>query len=548
MNGKILVGDVLEKIKEIPDESIDCVITSPPYWGLRDYGTGDAQWGLEDNFNKYLDKLDLLMDECWRVLKKTGTCWINLGDTYSGGGGKAVEQSFNRDRNINTEANPNTPAKSKYRHRVGKSRFGIPERFYVRCIDNGWIARNHIPWVKSNSMPSSVTDRFTNKWESVFFFAKAKKYYFNLDAIRVPVKGTYKPFNRRVREAKRLKASGDEGAIIMAKMSDEEEGHTDKNGFRIKTKYGDLITETKYRQGMNKERGNNLIEKRNLPEQKEFVDKLRELFTVDELVQCGLTKTTVEHWFRYDDIGFAYPDVEDWRKVNTDLFPELLKVYFVTDDINPEDRMTYDSNAKTKNIKSPTGSAERTLIDLNTNVKRNMESRERSAIRGKNPGDVFEINTRPFAKAHFATFPPALPEKILKCACPVQVCNKCGKARTSISERQIPPEDVFTNTRNTEDWKSNGQSKHNNGKVVGKGQKYQDWLNEHPNIITGYTECGCNAGFEAGTVLDPFFGSGTVGLVADQLDLNWIGIELKEEYAEIARKRIGDQEKLTKHL
>ena len=368
MNGKILIGDVLEKIKEIPDESVDCVITSPPYWGLRDYGTGDAQWGLEGNFNEYLDKLDLLMNECWRVLKKTGTCWINLGDTYSGGGGKAVEQSFNRDRNIDTEANPNTPAKSKYRHRMGKSRFGIPERFYVRCIDNGWIARNHIPWVKANSMPSSVADRFTNKWESVFFFAKAKKYYFNLDAVRVPTKGEYKPFNRRVREAKRLKASGDEGAIIMAKMSDEEEGHTDKNGFRIKTKYGDSI-------------------------------------------------------------------------------------------------------AKTKNIKSPTGSAERTLIDLNTNVERNMESRNRSALRGKNPGDVFEINTRPFAKAHFATFPPALPEKILKCACPK----------------------------------------------------------------------GC-------VVLDPFFGAGTVGLVADQLELNWIGIELKEEYAEIARERIGDQEKLTKHL
>ena len=136
MNRTILQGDVLEKIKEIPGKSIDVVISSPPYWGLRDYGV-EGQLGLEPDFNDYLNTMQKIMDEIKHVLKDTGTCWINLGDTYN-----------------------------------NKSLVGIPERFYINCIDNGWIARYHIVWTKNNCMPSSVKDRFTNKWESVFFFTK----------------------------------------------------------------------------------------------------------------------------------------------------------------------------------------------------------------------------------------------------------------------------------------------------------------------------------------------------------------------------------------
>jgi len=167
LNRQILVGDVLEQLIRIPEKSIDCVITSPPYWGLRDYGV-EGQWGLEPDFHDYLKSMQLLMEALSRVLKDTGTVWINLGDTYG----------FNQ----------------------GKSRHGIPERFYINCIDSGWIARNHIPWYKSNSMPSSIKDRFTNKWESIFFFAKQQRYYFNLDAVREKVWTETKPFNIRVRE------------------------------------------------------------------------------------------------------------------------------------------------------------------------------------------------------------------------------------------------------------------------------------------------------------------------------------------------------------
>ena len=194
LHRKILIGDVLEKMLEIPDESIDVIISSPPYWGLRDYGA-DGQWGLEKDFNEYLDKLDKLMDQCKRVLKPTGTCWINLGDTYStvSGGMKDLKNGVKKkygkvdygvghahtgDGKPELDGAFSVDQAKMYNNLQSKSRVGIPERFYIRCIDKGWIARNHIPWVKANSMPSSVKDRFTNKWESVFFFAKNQKYYF----------------------------------------------------------------------------------------------------------------------------------------------------------------------------------------------------------------------------------------------------------------------------------------------------------------------------------------------------------------------------------
>ena len=142
MNGKILIGDVLEKIKEIPDESVDCIITSPPYWGLRDYGE-EGQWGLEMDFHDYLDKLDKLMDECRRVLKKTGTCWVNLGDTYASSGGASRhyghgERQYEDPKYANDKGGKFIDPQTYPQGVTTKSRMGIPERFYIRCIDKGW--------------------------------------------------------------------------------------------------------------------------------------------------------------------------------------------------------------------------------------------------------------------------------------------------------------------------------------------------------------------------------------------------------------------------
>lgn len=175
---KIVQGDCLELMRELPDGSVDCVITSPPYWGLRDYGV-NGQLGLESTHKEYITKLCNIFDEVKRVLKKPGTCWVNIGDTYASGGGKGVEQSMKRRLATTTGAYPDNSPNSKLRNTMGKCLVGIPERFRLEMTDNrGWTLRNTIIWHKPSCMPSSVSDRFTVDFEYLYFFVKQRKYYF----------------------------------------------------------------------------------------------------------------------------------------------------------------------------------------------------------------------------------------------------------------------------------------------------------------------------------------------------------------------------------
>lgn len=149
---KIYNGNALDVLKTFPDECVDMVITSPPYWALRDYGA-EGQLGLESTFQEYINKLCDIFDEVKRVLKKSGSCWVNLGDAYSGSG-KGVGGI------------------------KSKSLLQIPSRFAIEMCNRGWILRNEIIWHKPNAMPQSVRDRFTVDYEKLFFFVKSKKYYF----------------------------------------------------------------------------------------------------------------------------------------------------------------------------------------------------------------------------------------------------------------------------------------------------------------------------------------------------------------------------------
>lgn len=166
----------MEVLRTLGDESVDCVVTSPPYWALRDYGM-DGQLGLERTPEEYVANLCDVFDEVKRVLKKTGTCFVNIGDTYYGGG---------RNR-----CNHNPKVKSKTVRGlvdlgdtlpgpkgVSKSLAQIPARFAIEMSRRGWILRNEIIWHKPNCMPQSVRDRFTVDFEKVFFFVKNPKYYF----------------------------------------------------------------------------------------------------------------------------------------------------------------------------------------------------------------------------------------------------------------------------------------------------------------------------------------------------------------------------------
>ena len=169
---EIIEGDTLDQLKKFPDESIDCVITSPPYWALRDYGV-DGQLGLEPTFQEYIIHLCDIFDEVKRVLKKEGTCWVNLGDTYN------RNKKGKTDNKISDYLKNTTTNLHKKRGNLpDKSLCQIPSRFAIEMSNRGWILRNEIIWHKPNCMPSSVKDRFTVDFEKVFFFVKNKKYWF----------------------------------------------------------------------------------------------------------------------------------------------------------------------------------------------------------------------------------------------------------------------------------------------------------------------------------------------------------------------------------
>jgi DNA modification methylase len=176
---KIINGNSLEVLKTIPDNSIDCCITSPPYWGLRDYGH-DEQLGGESDFKQFVINLANVFDEVKRVLKPTGTCFVNLGDTYASG----VRAKNGADVNTNDPKNPNANRSKVAPNRMGcglpeKCLCLVPERFSIEMIDRGWILRNTIIWHKPNQMPQSATDRFTVDFEKIYFFTKnSTGYYF----------------------------------------------------------------------------------------------------------------------------------------------------------------------------------------------------------------------------------------------------------------------------------------------------------------------------------------------------------------------------------
>lgn len=198
--------DALSGLRMLPDESIDCIVTSPPYWQMRDYGLDPILWGGDDGCkhayaaygfctrcggwlgqlgqeptrDDFIAHLCLIFDECRRVLKPTGTLWVNLGDSYS------------KPYKYNTRQNPKWYERTKNdsclidmyvdktRHRIpSKSLCNIPNKFADEMILRGWLLRNEVIWHKPACMPASVRDRFTVDFEKLFFFAKNTHYYFN---------------------------------------------------------------------------------------------------------------------------------------------------------------------------------------------------------------------------------------------------------------------------------------------------------------------------------------------------------------------------------
>lgn len=173
----ILVGDARTRLAEIPEQSVQCVITSPPYWGLRDYGEAD-QIGLEQTPTEYVQEMVKVFDAVWRVLKDDGVVWLNLGDSYAGNNSRASDNGragFGNEREgVFTKTGDGIKPKDLV---------GIPWRVAFALQEAGWYLRQDIIWHKPNPMPESVTDRCTKAHEYVFLLSKFPQYYFDNEAI-----------------------------------------------------------------------------------------------------------------------------------------------------------------------------------------------------------------------------------------------------------------------------------------------------------------------------------------------------------------------------
>lgn len=213
---RLILGDCVEELAGLEAGSVQCCVTSPPYFGLRDYGA-DGQIGLEETPEAYVAELVAVFREVRRVLRDDGTVWLNLGDSYT--------SSAHKTGNVNNSSSTLQGGKSTQASAASvqgkfiydtkpKDLIGIPWRVAFALQADGWYLRQDIIWHKPNPMPESVTDRCTKAHEYVFLLTKSKKYYYDAEAVAekaTDVTGTVRFSSRRAEGGRDIKATGNEG-------------------------------------------------------------------------------------------------------------------------------------------------------------------------------------------------------------------------------------------------------------------------------------------------------------------------------------------------
>ena len=208
MTAKILIGDVRARLKDIETGSVQTCVTSPPYWGLRDYGN-DGQIGLETTIAEYVNNMVEVFREVKRTLRDDGTLWLNLGDSYAGSGkGRNLDGTVHVSALIAKQGTSagtvmgNVPSGLVPEGLKAKDLIGVPWRVAFALQDDGWYLRQDIIWAKPNPMPESVTDRCTKSHEYLFLLSKSSKYYFDNNAIKEP--SVSKDNTKRDRDSSKL--------------------------------------------------------------------------------------------------------------------------------------------------------------------------------------------------------------------------------------------------------------------------------------------------------------------------------------------------------
>lgn len=439
------IGDAVELLRAMPPESVDTVITSPPYHSLRDYGVS-GQIGMEPTLEEYHDRLLEVTAELYRVMKSTSVLFWNHGDSYGGSGGAGGDHNKGGLRE-------GQPKVGRSVNTVAKCLTMQNERLIMRMVDEqGFVLRNRIIWHKNNGMPSSVQDRFANKYEPIYMLVKSNNpaYYCNSKT-------------GAMQRDKPPGTKGEEGVDWDSREVMSEDCST-----------GEVSTEIKK---VSYWRGH-------------------------------------DYWFDLDSVRVPHKDATEVKY-----------------------RMKLRKN-KNYNVKAPYGSntpyrhnsARTTSQESPNRIWGDNATLDRLIASGKNPGDVWTIPTQPFSGSHFAVFPPPLIEPMIKAGCPAEICPVCGLPRVRVVDREFVPQQDVSEAK---------------GIRGANDQKPMDASNQWQGVprgttthrTTGWTSCSCGAGYVAGTVLDPFCGSGTVLEVCRLLNRNAIGIELNPEYAPMIRER-----------
>ncbi len=221
---EIRIGDVLDRLREMPANSVDCVVTSPPYWGLRDYGI-EGQLGLEPTLKQHLDKMVEVFEEIRRVLKPEGTCWINYGDCYAT---TPAGHKAEKDGRIRTAKDDRTFTQKPFSTIQGslkpKDLCMVPNRLAIALQDAGWWVRSEIIWAKPNPMPESVRDRPAMAHEKIWLVTKSPRYFYDKEAVRQGRVGT-EDANGFRGDSYTGNTAGNRKRIGNERVSDKQRGH-----------------------------------------------------------------------------------------------------------------------------------------------------------------------------------------------------------------------------------------------------------------------------------------------------------------------------------
>ena len=472
---RILEGDVIEQLKTLPGESVHCVVTSPPYWGLRDYGTGtweggltdcehrnlhgnqgqngdradrtftgsqnfykdkclkcgavriDHQIGLEKTPQEYVAKMVAVFGEVRRVLRNDGTCWVNMGDCYHNGDKGGYERTTTGKQATNCGTVKGLTTNRLWQTGMKpKDLVGMPWMLALALRDDGWYLRQDIIWAKPNPMPESVHDRCTKAHEYVFLLTKSQHYFYDQVAISEPVTGNAHPRGDGVNP----KARYETPAGWDASTGDGRHGDFHKEG---------------------REAGR------------------RPLAWDNDL---GSNRTLVAGYARQ-----MRPLGAKRSQANPD-------------EVRSARGAAFGRGAGWREAKSP-----------RSKQNESFSAAVNGLVETRNKRSVWTIATQAFPEAHFATYPQKLVEPcILAGTSELGCCPQCGAPWKRI--------------------KKGGSDR----------QKPENW---QPTC-----KCECTEELAPCMVLDPFAGSGTTGVVALRLERAFIGIELNPEYATMARKRI----------